>query len=315
MICQPSKHQFGSFTSWSYWMIRPVSDEVKKMAEKLDCDRPNKLKCRLCFDEILIKCKALKEDKCVPCALRAKADKKLAMISGLMKAPMNWLEMTLTAGGIEGFPWDKSKCNHIPFVKCSGKIGCKADEVDSAVFNGQMPKNWNRFLQDARRLFGKDVQYCKVFEAQARDLLHIHTLITGAPAWPLKRINKELKRLAKRHGFGGQISVKRAVGDSPNDRQRAAGYVGKYLTKGSKTLKTVNFKTGEIRLGGYRDFTQSRSFGDTLKTIRRKRLEHYRTAILGERSGSVGNREAETALTTGAEGALDIYKKSYTLLE
>jgi hypothetical protein len=228
---------------------------------------------------------------------------------------MGWLELTLTAPGADVLMWDKSKCNHVPAIKCSGKIGCKADEIGSAIYNGEMPKNWNRYVQAVRRLFDAEVQYGKVFEAQSRDVLHIHALIVGAPAWPQKRLERVLRLLAKNHGFGGQVSVKRVVGDSPKDRQRAVGYVGKYLTKGSKTLQTVNARTGEIRFGGYRDFTQSRHFGDTLKTVRLNRLEHYRSGKSVEEARIADDREAETATATGNEVALDNYKKSYTFIE
>lgn len=305
--CSTSGHK------WHFIANRDLTE--KDRLQKIDCEKPNKNLCTFCFTSYLMKCKALKADKCLPCALRAKADKKLAMRSGLNKSPSGWLELTLTAPGADQFGWDKEKCNHLPAIKCSGKIGCKVNEIEGAVFNGEMPKNFNRYMQAVRRLFGVQVQYGKVFEAQARDLLHIHGLLTGVPAWPLKRINKELRRLAKVHGLGGQISVKRVCGDSPRDTQRAVGYVGKYLTKGSKTLQTVNFRTGEIRLGGYRDFTQSRSFGDSLKTIRAKRLEHYRMVLIGAKAQVAESTAGADATATGAERALDIYKKSYTFLE
>ena len=314
MNCEQLGHAW-KFTSWNRWTQKVTDAERELSIAKFDCDRPNKLTCTRCYVSVLAKCRALKDDKCVPCALRAKGDKKLVMQSGLMKSPMGWLELTLTAPGASVLGWDKSKCNHVPAMKCSGKIGCKANEIDSAIFNGLMPKAWNRYIQAVRRLFGVEVQYGKVFEAQARDLLHVHALIVGAPAWPLKRINKELRRLARVHGLGEQISVKRVVGESPKDRQRAIGYVGKYLTKGSKTLKTVSPRTGEIKVGGYRDFTQSRQFGDTLKTVRLNRLMHYQSAKSVEEARSAGEPEGSPAIATGDEVALDIYKKSYTLRE
>lgn len=281
----------------------------------IDCQRPGALVCEKCFKQILIKCKSLKDDKCVPCALAAKRDKKLVMRSGLMRSSMGWLELTLTAPGVDGLPWDVVYCNHSAGMKCSGKLGCKPNEIESAIHNGMMPKNWNRFMQAVRRVFDAEVQYGKVFEAQSRDVLHIHALLTGAPAWPMKRIERVIRLLAKTHGFGGQVSVKRVVGDSPADRQRAIGYVGKYLTKGSKTLQTVNPRTAEIRLGGYRDFTQSRQFGDTLKAVRLARLEHYLKAKSVEEARNAGDRGAETATAIGDAVALDNYKKSYTFRE
>ena len=313
MKCEEAhKWRFQSF----YFMAG--SKKLPNDWENFDCDRPNRLVCERCQHGVLIKCKSLKDSQCVPCSLRAKADKKLVMRSGLLRSPMGWIELTLTAPGAAKLPWDKSKCNHLPGIKCSGKIGCKPDEVDSALFNGSMPKNWNRYVQAVRRLFGVEVQYGKVFEAQARDLLHVHALIVGAPAWPLHRINKELRRLAVVHGLGREISVKRVMGDSPLDRQRAIGYVGKYLTKGSKTLKTVNLRTGELKVGGYRDFTQSRHFGETLKSIREARLMRYRLAngVDEARIAEAESAKAEgSATATGDEVALDIYKKSYTLIE
>jgi len=287
------------------------------LIEKINCDNPIKFLYPCCSYSYIKKCGATKEDKCYPCAQRSKMDKKLAMISGLNKSPMGWIEITLTAPGAKDLPWNLVACNHISSIKCSGKIGCKVDEIDGAEFNSRMPKNWNRFMQAVRRLFSEEIQYGKVFEAQTRDVLHIHALLVGAPAWSIKRIEKEFRRLALVHGMGAQMSVKRPVGDSPNDKGRAVNYASKYLTKGSKTLKTVSARTGEIRVGGYRDFTQSRAFGDTLKEIRRKRLLHFQSAQNIEGAGTpmiVERGDTAVGEQRGDEKALDNYKKSYTLI-
>ena len=284
---------------------------------KIDCDSPVKMLYSCCGDSFIKKCGATKEDKCYPCAQRSKMDKMLAMISGLNKSSMGFLLLTVTAPGIKELPWEPLACNHISSMECSGKIGCKVDEIDGAEYNSRMPKNWNRYMQAVRRLFETEIQYGKVFEAQQRDVLHIHALLVGAPAWPIKRIKKELRRLAKVHGMGAQIDVKRVVGDSPNDKGRAVIYVAKYLTKGSKTLKTISKRTGEIRVGGYRDFTQSRAFGDTLKEIRFKRFLYGQSAqnIEGAGTSKISEQGDETwDEQRGDEIALDIYKKSYTLI-
>lgn len=286
------------------------------LLKKPDCDNPIKFIFPCCGYSFIKKCGATKENKCYPCSQRSKMDKKLSILSGLNKSPMGWLELTLTAPGIEEIAWNPLACNHNSDMKCSGKIGCKVDEIDGAEFNTRMPKNWNRYMQAVRRMFQAEIQYGKVFEAQSRDVLHIHALLVGAPPWPIKRINKELRRLAKVHGMGAQISVKRVAGDSPNDKGKAVNYASKYLTKGSKTLKTVSIKTGEIRTGGYRDFTQSRHFGDTLKEIRNKRLIHWQTAQTIENAGKPSESSAEQiaeGCQRGDEIALDNYKQSYTI--
>jgi hypothetical protein len=136
------------------------------------------------------------------------------------------------------------------------------------------------------------------------------------PAMPIKSIRRTILSLANKHGFGRQLVVNRVVGDSPMDRVKAVAYVAKYLTKGSKTLKTISLSTGEIKTGGYRDFTQSRNFGDTLKEIRRKRFLHYLSAQNVEGAGMSKITEGtEVACDNqrGDEVALDNYKMSYTL--
>ena len=310
MTCARGQHERN------FYMVHHSKFTALDLLQKPNCDYPIKFVYPCCNYSHIQKCGATKEHKCYPCAQRSKMDKKLAMISGLNKSPMGWIEITLTAPGAKDLPWNPLACNHISSIKCSGKIGCKVDEIDGAEFNSRMPKNWNRFMQAVRRLFSEEIQYGKVFEAQTRDVLHIHALLVGAPAWSIKRIEKEFRRLALVHGMGAQMSVKRVVGDSPNDKGRAVNYASKYLTKGSKTLKTISGRTGEIRIGGYRDFTQSRAFGDTLKEIRRKRFLHFQTAQLIETAGKPSESSAEQiaeGCQRGDEIALDNYKKSYTL--
>ena len=282
---------------------------------KIDCEAPIKIVCTKCYFNFIIKCRATIEEKCLPCALRSKADKKLAVASGLDRSPMGWVELTLTAGGTDVHPWDMDKCNHSKSMKHSGKIGCRVEEMDSVCTNTDMPKDWNRLMQSLRRLLGSQVQYAKVFESQDRGLLHIHGILTNVQPMKIARLRKEITRLAKRHGFGGQISVKRVVGDSVNDRHKAVNYVAKYLTKGSKTLQTASRVTGEIRLGGYRKFTTSRKYGDSLKTIRAKRLIHFQMANSVGKAGFVECANGADTTPPGDEVALDDYKKSYTLLE
>jgi hypothetical protein len=286
-------------------------------AQKPNCESPFKMFYPCCGYFFISLCGATKDWKCLSCATQSKRDKSTSMRSGLLKSPMGWVEMTLTAPGADVLGWDNSYCNHVSTMKCSGKIGCRVNEIEGALFNSAMPANWNRFMQDVRRAFKTDIQYAKVFEAQERDLLHIHGLATGFPAWPEKRIKRTISTLAKKHGFGRQLVVKRVMGDSPMDRVRAVGYVAKYLTKGSKTLKTISSKTGELRTGGYRDFTQSRNFGDTLKEVKSKRLLYWQSAQTIEDAGLSSESSAEQIAEgnqRGDEIALDNYKKSYTLI-
>lgn len=314
--CAIGNHRMRFITHRDLIMGRDLSAEaVDDKPQKIDCQQPNKLVCDICFFQYLKKCGALKDDKCLPCSLRAKADKKLAVRSGLERSPMGWVEITLTAGGADVLPWDLTKCNHNADMKHSGKKGCRVNEIDGAITNAYMPKDFNRFVQSVRRMFGKQVQYVKIFEAQERDVLHIHGIFTGVPPMKLPRLKKEMRRLAKRHGFGGEVSVKRVYGDSPNDRNRAVNYVAKYLTKGSKTLRTLHLRTGELRLGGYRDFTASRKYGDTLKEIRRLRYAYFVNAKDVEQSRIADSANGANANATGDEVALDDYKKSYTFIE
>jgi hypothetical protein len=282
-----------------------------------NCEKPFKMVYACCGFSFVSKCGATKDWKCLFCATQSKMDKKLSLSSGLLKSPMGWVELTLTAPGVDLLGWDKSYCNHVSSMECSGKIGCKVNDIEGAEFNSSVPSNWNRFMQDVRRTFKVEVQYGKVLEAQARDVLHIHALLVGMPVMPIKSIKRTILSLAKKHGFGNQLVVKRAVGDSPMNRVKAVAYVAKYLSKGSQTLKTISQKTGEIRVGGYRDFTQSRNFGDTLKEIKRKRLLHYLSAQTVEGAGTpkiTEGNEVACGEQRGDEVALDNYKKSYTLI-
>ena len=289
-------HNFKKGSSFIYgWRASGSID--KKTGEvftsPIDCEKPNYLRCFDCLFMLPINCNQTRIEKCRPCAGRWRAQQRERVSIGLSN-PAGWVEVTLTLGGVDEFPWDLSRCNHQSHIPHSGKIGCKVYEADMAVANSKIARQYNDFTTSTRRLLGKDVQFLKVYETQSRGLLHAHILITGAPAIPLKRLSKEWKRLALHHGFGKQSSVKRVVGDSPRDRSRAVNYVSKYLTKGSEITYTLNTHTGEIRKGGYWRVSASRKFAPSLKAIRQLRsLRFLSKSSEGGGLGFVNSRSEE----------------------
>lgn len=293
MTCTVHNYKKGS--SFIYgWRSNPyVKREKELVSLPIDCEKPNFLRCFDCLFMLPINCNQTRAEKCKPCAGRWRGQQRERVSIGLSN-PAGWVEVTLTLGGVEEFPWDLSRCNHLPGIAHSGKIGCKVYEADMAVANSKIARQYNDFTTSARRLLGKEIQFLKVYETQSRGLLHAHILITGAPAIPLKRLSKELKRLALHHGFGKQTSIKRVVGDSPRDRSRAVNYVSKYLTKGSEITYTLNTNTGEIRRGGYWRVSASRKFAPSLKVIREMRsLRFLSNPIEGGGLGCLHSRSEE----------------------
>ena len=270
MKCLKHDYRPGSTFIYSHRRAGDVNKLGEIFTPAIDCQKPNYLRCFICLDLQPISCGATWKHMCEPCARKWRSQQCERLSTGL-KNIASWLEIALTRPGKLEFPWDKSKCNHGEFEECSGTKGCKVEEADMAISNTEMSNDFNRWLEDVRRLFGSQVQYAKVYETQARGLLHAHVLLTGLPMWPVKRLSKELKRLARKHNFGKQTKINRVVGDSPRDRARAVAYVTKYLTKGSELTYTVNKKTGEIRKGGYWRLSASRKFAPSLRRIKELR--------------------------------------------
>lgn len=260
------------------------------------------------------RCKATKEKKCRYCASIHRLNLRAVIASGLpdigeSDKPLQTAFLTLTAFGKNELPFDPAFCDHSSGTECSGLIGCRTDEVLASQWNEELKQNWNWFMTDLERTLKKDLPYWKCYELQARGVLHVHALVR-VPFMSQKNFQKVVKSVARRWNFGDRMKV---ITVTSRNRGAISAYVGKYVTKGSGLALTVNKATGELREGGYRSWSASRDWGDSMAKVKEDFRERYRQAL--------ARREAETSLqrvsagagSAGAERALDpLYEKLRT---
>jgi hypothetical protein len=183
-------------------------------------------------------------------------------------------------------PWDSEVCNHRSDIECSGKLGCRVDGFDAAVWNGTCPRRWSWFMTYVRRRIGEQVQYCGSWEYQDRGVLHRHFLLRIERPTTEKRVRAAVRGAARRWEFGTQLDVKAITGDCA----REVWYIAKYS---SKTVDAVDgrpvldVRTGEMKATrGFRAWSASRQWGDTMKSVR-ERQRAWHMAGAGGAGGSL----------------------------
>lgn len=240
------------------------------------------------------RCGAARPSKCAPCAEIKRQDVAAVGRSGWTDRPTDrgwWV--TLTAPGADILPWDSSRCSHGSAVPCSGKIGCVVDEHALAIWHDEVGQRWSWFVTDLRRELGCDVQFFKTWEPQSRGALHAHSMMRTQGPVSESRFRTAVTVCAARWGFGEQIKVEMVdLGDSLQ-AAKCAGYCAKYSSKGADALPAVqrlNMVTGELRHGGYRSWSSSRSWGSTMAAIRLRRCQWAanHAAAIGGADAAVG---------------------------
>ena len=280
----------------------------KKTHYQISCVKPNFLLCPTCRRVTPIPCKSVWADRCEPCALNNVSQQRERLAHSL-RDKEGWTEITLTRDGVDTFPWDTSRCNHLQTIKHSGKIGCKNYDGDVALANANFTRDFNRWSQSVKRLYPTSpIEIYRVYEPQDRGQLHAHVVVTGLPSVGLKRLSKEIRKLNKRHHFGKQKSIKRVLTPTYSDFIRLSNYLSKYLTKRSKRALKLDFKTGEIKVGGYRSVSATRGF-TSMKTIRAIRLDRY--LKFDDETGDRKSSSARSAEKVPSP-VLDLFNTDYT---
>ena len=286
--CSPGEHSIG-------FMANAVGHRLES------CESPVWMGCWLCSFRRLARCKSSDEKRCVHCAGRYRRRVCRVADSGRVRYPGRQLLMlTLTAPG-DGEHVDKR----------TGRVcGCtKEGGTDLAHWNQRLGHNWNRFLQDLRRMWRHHLQYFRGVEVQKRGALHLHVLVRLGPrGLVLNHHEREkLRELAMHHGFGHEVRCE-AVRDGG-----ASGYVAKYVSKavadrGEVPWRRVDNATGEVRLkASYRTWSCSRRWGQTMAAVIAEQVEW---AVAGSCGG--GSSAAAGCDGLAPKAPLDTDSQRYT---
>lgn len=266
--------------SWAFLGPLPEGDSRSLVG----CERPNVLACRDCRVEVLAKCGSTRSIVCEPCGDAHRARVSIVAGSGMhprsrefagrrMVLATHGLFVTLTAPGARAHRRPDGRV-----CECTPDGG-----TDIAKWNAESAKRFNRFMQEVRRVYGKDVEYFKGAEVQKRGALHFHLIVRRRNGGPLALNVGHLRTLAIHYGFGHSIDIQKY--DVKHSR-----YVAKYVAKSSNERGSVpwdgvrrrvwedaNLNTGESerrvtlvesRSPSYRTWTASRCWGDPMKLVR-----------------------------------------------
>ena len=180
--------------------------------------------------------------------------------------------ITVTAPGADlGLPFDPAHCQHGPDEPCSGKRGCRVLEEAARAWNRSAERRWAALhraaAERARRRAGPGpIVLVKAWERQKRGVDHLHIVVPYrfAERRRIEAYVQALKALAPKYCFGF-VDLQRPLERGSN--YRAAGYVGKYVSKATME-----------GLGPYARrpfFVAQRLTQATGWTIRRLRLKRY----------------------------------------
>jgi hypothetical protein len=162
---------------------------------------------------------------------------------------------SVTAPGVDLYPFDSRLCSHSPSQRCSGRIGCRVDSDAAAAFNRNAGKWWSELHRAAKtradRATGhKGKVAARVWEKQRRGLAHLHGVLSVSTPedrlWAQAYVTA-LREMAPRYGFGfvdgwAKISRKFWPGD------QAGAYLSSYFVRGrgGKAPITENVLAGDL---------------------------------------------------------------------
>ena len=150
----------------------------------------------------------------------------------------------LTAPGVDiGLIWDRSQCSHPPGEQCGGPKGCRVAGPVAALWNDLSRAYWrelNRVCKQRadRALARRGARYkggllLYEWEFQQRGVWHLHFVVgLKTPferAWATEYA-KAMEELGPKYMFG---IVRTKPLQNPKPAEHCAGYIAKYLTKGS----------------------------------------------------------------------------------
>jgi hypothetical protein len=146
---------------------------------------------------------------------------------------------TVTAPGKQRLPWDPSACSGLGDHECSGLLGCRVRPDAADNWNRTAPDRWRRLH---RRAYEATVAECgrgsvrllaRVWELQARGVLHVHPVVPYGTARQMEAARfylRSLSELAPQYGFGWVDSRPGKV--KPKAPREAAAYLSAYFVKG-----------------------------------------------------------------------------------
>jgi hypothetical protein len=189
------------------------------------------------------------------------------------------------------------------------------DAVTAAAWHADIGQRWSWLVTELRRQLGPGVrvEFVKTWELQQRGVLHAHVLMRVEGVVSDRRVRAALKLARMRWGFGKQTKVETVDLSNSEAVARVSGYLAKYVSKNADVLPGVqrlDRETGEMQYGAVRPWSASRSWGDTMRSIRERRAVFAQERAAASGAVSVGGAPAQP-IGAAAGGALDLNQDRY----
>lgn len=152
----------------------------------------------------------------------------------------------VTAPGADVLAWDEELCAGLGEHEHSGRLGCRVDGASARAWNESAPGRWRRLhrraYQETVRRMGEGSVWlvARVWEMQARGVLHVHPVLAYGTARQRAGARAYLARLAElasRYGFGFVHHDPKRV--KPQPAENAAAYLSSYFVKGRRGKETL----------------------------------------------------------------------------
>jgi hypothetical protein len=194
----------------------------------------------------------------------------------------NILLSAVTAPGADCLPWDERACAGLGEHKHSGQLGCRVEEAAAARWNREAPDRWRRLhrraYQDMVKRMGRGsvLMVARVWELQARGVLHVHPVLAYGTARQMAGARAYLARLAElapQYGFG---FVERKI--KPQPAMNAAAYLSSYFVKGRRGKEALWESVQSPAMPRSIIYVSTRltlKTGCTMRTLRLKRAIFY----------------------------------------
>jgi hypothetical protein len=209
-------------------------------------------------------------------------DQRQKLFRNLEVLPGDILLSAVTAPGADCLPWDERVCAGLGEHKHSGQLGCRVEEATAARWNREASVRWRRLhrraYQDTIKRMGRGsvLMVARVWELQARGVLHVHPVLAYGTARQMAGARAYLARLdelAPQYGFG---FVERKI--KPQPAVNAAAYLSSYFVKGKRGKEALweSVKSPAMPRSIIHVSTRlTQKTGCTMRTLRLKRAIFY----------------------------------------
>lgn len=198
-------------------------------------------RCRSCKRPLDGKSPVCRSRKCPEYSHTWAGDQRQKLFRNLEAFSGNVLISAVTAPGSDAMPWDETICSALGEHKQAGGLGCRVHSSISGRWNREAPPGWRRLHRRAyqetvrRHGPGSVVLLARVWELQARGLLHVHPCSdTREPCrWPALARNSHASRSSRRSTASGFVHSKRELVKAMPS-QNVAAYLSSYFVKGRR---------------------------------------------------------------------------------